>query len=431
MKNKKQVKKQTRLRYLGILFIIIYTVLFIECKRESPSIENNWLPITENVNGEIFEIQGIRILRVWGTPYEQGYANAYLNAPDIYDVIIEACETNNLTDEIIQSLYPLLDEMVFPAQYEQELRGMLAGLNARAGGAVYIPALKRNLTFEDYFIGHIIKELNDVNCSSFTAWGPMTEDGGLIGGANRDWIDSEGNNVRRDKQMVIIRIPNIDSGQFATLCVDEPGSISGCKAINEEGLFVKQHDADGRPKSVSTGFMQDDLFYRKVVETMGANATGTEIRNLLVPYVTNDGTNMLVGMPYNGSNTPSYKFELDGDESYESGISIWEPDDVRPYLVCTSHFRERLPPPPPEQTYRFTYMTNKLETIFNSGGAMHVTKELAWEMLENTRLSNYNAVESIIYEPNKMLMHYAFFYRGQTINDINVVTLDLEDLFKR
>jgi len=71
MKNKKQVKKQIWLRHLGILFIIIYSVLFIECNRESPSIESNWLPITENVNGEIFEIQGVPILRVWGTTYEQ------------------------------------------------------------------------------------------------------------------------------------------------------------------------------------------------------------------------------------------------------------------------------------------------------------------------------------------------------------------------
>jgi hypothetical protein len=432
-----QQEEESMKQVIKIISAMLIPVIFLGiingCSKdqtEEPT-GNNWLPITENVNGEIFEIQGARILRVWGTPYEQGYANAYLNASDIYDVIIEACESNNLTDEILQSLYPLLDEMVFPAHYEQELRGMLAGLNSRAGGAVYIPPIGRNLTFNDYFIGHILKELNDVNCSSFTAWGLMTEDGGLIGGVNKDWIDSENNNVRRDKQMIIIRIPDADSGRFATLCVDEPGSISGCKAINEEGLFAKQHDSNSRPRTVNTGFMQDDLFYREVVETMGADATGTGIRNLLLPYITNDGTNMMVGMPYNGSNMPSYKFELDGDESYEGGISIWKPEVVRPYLVCTSHFRERLTPPPPEQTGRFTYMTDILESVFNSAGTEHVTIQLAWEILQNTRLSEYNAVLSIVYEPNKMLMHYAFFLRGETINDVNVGTLDLKELFNR
>jgi len=62
---------------------------------------------------------------------------------------------------------------------------------------------------------------------------------------------------------------------------------------------------------------------------------------------------------------------------------------------------------------------------------MHVTIQLAWEILENTRLPAYNAVHSIVYEPNKMLMHYAFFLRGETINDVTVVTLDLEELFNR
>lgn len=413
------MRKNNKIIVCLISAAIFTTMIGVGCNEKKT---DGWLPITEDVNGTITTIQGMQVLKVWGTPYEMGYANGYLAAPVIHDLYLEAVEVHDLTNEKLNSFYPLLDTMTMPARYEEELRGILAGMEARAGGPVYMEPLGRNLTFEDIYAGHVVE---DFDCSSFTAWGPMTSDGSLIGGTNKDWTDNAGL-LRRDTQWIIVRFPAGDSGRKAWISINNPGMLSCSKGINEDGLFVHMHDAQGRPNSETSGFLMDDLFFMEVLEKIELNSTAVRIRNLLVPFTTTDGTNMMVGMPYSGINTPSCKLEIDGDETFENGVSIWEPVPQRPYLVSTNHFRKRLTPP--SDTWRFDYDTNQLEAIYNSGGRSFLTVDQAFEMLQNTMTSS-DAVTSIVYEPNKMLLHHALILKGQTVNDINIVTLDLTELF--
>lgn len=406
---------------IPVFFILALLFGSSSCKKNQDIFEDDWLPVTEEVNGSLTTIQGMQVLKVWGTPYEMGYANGYLAAPVIHDLHLEACEVFNLTNETLHELYPQLSRFLLPARYEEELRGILAGMETRAGGPVNMPPLGRALTFEDIFVGHVIE---GIHCSSFTAWGPMTEDGDLIGGTNKDWSDGAGL-IRRNTQWIIVRFPTGDSGRKGWISINNPGNIACSKGINEEGLFVHMHNAQGRPSTEDNGYLMDDLFFREVLEKIELNSPREQVRNLLIPFITSDGTNMMVGMPYNGSNIPSYKLEIDGDETFENGVSLWEPEPPRPYLVCTNHFRKRLNPP--QDTWRFDYDTGILESIYNSGGQDHVTVDQVLEMLQDTM--GGDAVHSIVYEPNKMLMHIAFLLRGQSVSDINVVTLDLQELF--
>jgi hypothetical protein len=411
-------------------FFILASLLGCWCcnKQEDNGQEDllpQWLPATEEVNGSVATVAGMQVLKLWGTPYEMGYANGYLAAPQIYDLYSEAIEVHNLTNEKLKNEYhPLLSRLILPARYSEELRGILAGMEARAGGSIYFPALKRAMIFEDIYAGHVVTELYDLNCSSFTAWGPMTEDGSLIGGTNRDWGNNEGL-FRRENQWIIVRFPNTGSGRKSWISINNPGTLGCSKGINEEGLFVHMHNANGRTRSVDKGFLMDDLFFSEVLERVDLNSSGEQIRSLLVPFTTNDGTNMMVGMPYNGTNIPSFKLEIDGDETFENGVSLWEPVPPRPYLVSTNHFRKRLDPL--QSTWRFDYDTNRLENIYNSGGQTHVTVDLVFDMLQNTATGD--AVHSIVYEPRRMMMHIAYLLKGQSISDVNVVTMDLRSLF--
>ena len=78
------MKKRIMCCYTGIFIILLFSVLLVGCGKKSsltiPS-ENEWLSVTEEVNGTLTEMNGIPVLMVRGTNYEQGYANGYLTAP--------------------------------------------------------------------------------------------------------------------------------------------------------------------------------------------------------------------------------------------------------------------------------------------------------------------------------------------------------------
>jgi len=81
----RKIKKNLWILLLGALILLfIYTCT--SCKNENNNLENNWLPITENVNGELLEAEGYRVLKLWSTVYEQGYAHGYLIAPEIVSI---------------------------------------------------------------------------------------------------------------------------------------------------------------------------------------------------------------------------------------------------------------------------------------------------------------------------------------------------------
>jgi len=140
----------TNLQSVITVFILAVSLTFLGCDKDSttePEPENptnNWLPITENVNGELTEIEGIPLLTLWGTHYEQGYAHGYLYAPEIIEHLEKQLNHEEGLVEFMETfMLPNIDKYTVPAEYMQEMEGFLAGMEARAGGAVYVAAVDR------------------------------------------------------------------------------------------------------------------------------------------------------------------------------------------------------------------------------------------------------------------------------------------------
>src|SRR5512137_416395 len=90
---------------------------------------------TKKLNGVVYHRQGVRILRVWGTPEEMGYAHGYLLAHEIIDGISELVGVGG--DSYKKVLQACQRRLVAPAWAKQEARGLLDGLKAA------LPAKKR------------------------------------------------------------------------------------------------------------------------------------------------------------------------------------------------------------------------------------------------------------------------------------------------
>jgi hypothetical protein len=83
------MKKNHKITVYLISAVIFTIMIGAGCNDKQ---NGDWQPITEEVNGTITTIQGMQVLKVWGTPFEMGYANGYLAAPVIHELYLEAIE---------------------------------------------------------------------------------------------------------------------------------------------------------------------------------------------------------------------------------------------------------------------------------------------------------------------------------------------------
>jgi|GEM_PF-2572324 len=92
-------RKNNRTYIFAVLFILTISAQFVTCSKGSSPTgtpDGVWLPATEVVNGSLAEIEGISVLRIWGTPYEKGYAHGYLLAEDITTMLENFISNNTL-----------------------------------------------------------------------------------------------------------------------------------------------------------------------------------------------------------------------------------------------------------------------------------------------------------------------------------------------
>ncbi len=100
-------------------------------------------PTQPKVNGTLSEIDGVPILRVWGTAEEQGFAQGFLLGPDIVRFLDGFLSSGTILDVegYRNRILPRLGLMKIQPPYEAELRAMLRGIEARTGGPAIVSAL--------------------------------------------------------------------------------------------------------------------------------------------------------------------------------------------------------------------------------------------------------------------------------------------------
>ena len=143
------------------------------------------------INGQVENVRGVPVLRVWGSPTQQGYAHGYLLAEPITqlfgclvgpDGLLDSPERYAAVLEIART------RMRFAERYEQELAGVLRGMRDRLGAdRLRLEPLGRPLDGDDLKALQCVADWLPMMCSSFSAWGPTTQDGGVITGRNLDY----------------------------------------------------------------------------------------------------------------------------------------------------------------------------------------------------------------------------------------------------
>jgi hypothetical protein len=380
-------------------------------------------PSETRINGTLSEIDGVRILRVWGTPKERGFAHGFLLGQDSVRVFNGFLSSGAVVDAETyeKRLLPGLQAMQIQPQYEAELRAMLAGIESQAGGPVELPALKRHIKYEDLVVANCMGDILRGGCSSFTAWGSMTKDGQTITGRNMDWHTCP---AFEGTQLVMVHIPARE-GALGWVSVFWPGLIGCTTGMNAEGVTVAMHDSNSEGPSTAAGFTSSTLLYREAIESAHANTAVEDISRIFAKRYTRPGYNMMVTWPYASGGPAAIVFEHDADLTNGRGMTIRKPESSDTFLACTNHSRERYPP---DSGFRYPQLVRVLERIRGSDGSHQVTLKRAWGMLRGVSIPGILTHHSVVFEPNKKLMHVAFAEDGKHAPQCRHVTLDVEKL---
>lgn len=427
-KSKLTLKKGLSRVYNSVCVLVLSTMLvFGTCKKKSSAEEYQWLPVTEQVNGTLSEIEGIPILRLWGTNYEQGYAYGYLMGPEIVsfiDAILESRSVGINNDVWENQFLKKLDLMVIKQKYKDELRGMLAGIRARKRGAVESSSLRRALKYEDLVILNCTQTFLRMACSSFAAWGKLTGDGNTITGRNLDFDRNYA--MQNTRQIIVVHVPPAGENTPGWVNCTWPGFVGCVSGMNADGFTIAPHSAYGDSPSLKTGFNPLHYITRTAIESISNKTSIQSLEGILEKNVSVIGCNIFCTKPHTDESTNSIVFEIDGNLTIDQGVTTREPENQRSYQIVTNHFRKRSKPM--SDCHRYNLLSNWLSKIARSGGAKHLTTELAWKLLRKVPCRGLITYQSIVFEPNKRLIHVAFSEKRKHAPLGKIVTLNVREL---
>lgn len=383
-------------------------------------------PAAKPVHGEVIQVDGVTVLRVWGDAHERGFAHGWLMAEQIV----------KLTDAFIRTFEPLGGAkgfekaaglcrgfMVVERDYELEMRGLVAGVEARLGDKAVIPVLNRKGTYQDILTLNAFADLGRLGCSSFSTWGSATPDGGTISGRNLDWF-GDASEALSGGQIIVAQLPRGRASALANpvgdtersasvqgwVSVTWPGLTICLTGMNADGVTMAMHDSGGRgkwlkPRSTPRGFA-----IREALELASPATALEDIAGIFRRRHSVVGNNVPVSWPAHGVAPSSCVFEYDGDEKKSDGVTVRVGSSLDPkhpviYQVCTNHYCERAGA---SSCDRFERLEKRLhKKTWLSEKKIGVAE--AWQMLDDVSMfGRVKTYHSVVFEPNKRRMHVAF-----------------------
>lgn len=322
-------------------------------RAESPP-ENAERPVVDpstEVHGKLTSRDGQRVLELWGTPAEMGYAHGYLLREPIIDVVdhyaLDVIPPATL--DAAGGLYATVADI--SEARRAEAAAIVDGMKA-AGGA-HISELDRDLRATDLLVLNAMTDLLAIGCSSVSAWGDSTQADGELAGdpivvRNLDWSDTP---ALLRNQLLISYAPSDPKSQ-PLVSVAFAGYIGCLSCMNEAGVtaLFNMGYGDGAASltAAAGGFAPSNLAIRDAMERRDIDEDGLTTANDVEHWLrqkTHAGSYIVHLLePRRADQTsPARVLEVEAD-----GIATrWpkEDDDVgASSLVATNHLREKTAP---------------------------------------------------------------------------------------
>ncbi|OFX38121.1 MAG: hypothetical protein A2X08_08920 [Bacteroidetes bacterium GWA2_32_17] len=230
------------------------------------------------VNGELVSDTGnIRVVKVWGTHYQRGFAYGYLCSQKIFSVY------NNYILPNFGGLLPLAKSIIgnqnnfsIDTIYVTEAKAMLDGM-ANAGidtaGISYLDLFVVNFITD--LSGFITKKEIIQNCSSLMDWGDATLGTDLNGkSVISHHLDASPLDTNiTNNQVVIIHVPS-ETNEQPWILTGTAGQMAASQAFNIHGVTAFLNTVNGFTALVNKGYEPVTLAIRKGLEKVDFNNDG-------------------------------------------------------------------------------------------------------------------------------------------------------------
>ncbi len=234
------------------------------------------------VHGKLRTVAGQRVLHVWGTGFEMGYAHGNLLRAEILQVIDDYALAAVPPATFVAAAPIFMATADISPALRQEAEGVISGMVA-AGGADST-GLQRPLTAADILLLNAITDLVAIGCSSVSAWGGATAADPRLAGElavvrNLDWTASP---ALLANQLIIVYEPSAHELQ-PVVSVAFAGYLGCLSCINEAGvtaLFNMGHgDGAADLDQAAAGFAPANLLLRELLSaTTTADAVTQQLQ---------------------------------------------------------------------------------------------------------------------------------------------------------
>ncbi|RLF31331.1 MAG: hypothetical protein DRM98_05765, partial [Thermoplasmata archaeon] len=258
--------------------------------KERDIIERTNHGILEEVKNYHGDIQ--RVLHLWGTHYERGYAHGYLLAKEIPEMFKYTLEIDDIRDISLynQIKTQLLPKYSFKDKYNQELRGIYDGMIQKLKeinrlDLLYIPSLGKDMDLEDLKMHQLILEVlrykgTAKSCSGLAIWGDYSKNGHTVLAKSTDF--GRGSKEQVCKYHLIVTVDPAENDEVEYFALSWPGFLGTFSAgVNRYGIFVSIITGDEILSDIPIvqHLTPNNLIYKEILEEI-KNSSKSSFNNI-------------------------------------------------------------------------------------------------------------------------------------------------------
>lgn len=189
------------------------------------------------VRGRVEQHGGLRVLHVWGSPAERGYAHGFLLGKDIAAILVAEWSARFARQQpLLQQARAALSRLIaYPDDVRAEIEALFAGV-VDSKASLDMPELERAFDLEDLLVANALDVFGLMGCSSFTVWGDQVEGSGVLTARNFDW-PLTGRHLLDATMLVVQHF----AGDRAVASVAWPGFVGTVTGVANDGLAVFLH----------------------------------------------------------------------------------------------------------------------------------------------------------------------------------------------
>jgi len=280
---------------------------------------------------------GVPVLILKGTAADRGRDHGVLCAREIlafldaFVPVVKARKSGDWDKDVV----PAARRFVWPKRYEDEMAAMIVGIREALPDAKArtLKSLGREISIDDLKVMNSIADLFGMGCSSFSAWGDLTEDGQVMTGRNGDYAT-----FPVPFSFCIVALQPSEKEIRPTFSIGAMGLVASGTVMNADGVFAAVHDESGLPRDRNAAIQPRILSLQSAVESARADHAVEDIAQSLRRSPVAVGNNIHVS---SAETTPAI-LEWDGNAK-EQGVTVRsvKPEEFRTAIVCTNHYRAR------------------------------------------------------------------------------------------